>query len=53
MPFCKECGTELHANDIFCPECGTAFCESCAKSVKKLGTSITYVCPDCKAKIKK
>jgi len=38
---------------IFCPECGAAFCENCAKKVERMGKSRTIVCPECKFKIKK
>ena len=24
MPFCKECGSEIHSGDVFCPECGVS-----------------------------
>lgn len=24
MPYCKECGTEVHSDDVFCPECGVS-----------------------------
>jgi DNA-directed RNA polymerase subunit RPC12/RpoP len=49
---CPKCGT-VEAMVIFCPECGTAFCENCAKRVQAMGKTKTFVCPSCKAKIKK
>ncbi len=49
---CPKCGAETD-EVVFCPECGTAFCENCAKKVEKLGSTKTYTCPKCKNKIKK
>ncbi len=49
---CPKCGAETEAV-VFCPECGTAFCEKCAKKVEVLGNVKTFVCPGCGKKIKK
>jgi len=48
-PNCQAPAEEV----IFCPECGSAFCEKCAKKVEKLGNVRTIVCPSCGTKIKK
>lgn len=49
---CPNCGL-VTEDVIFCPECGTAFCENCAKKVEKVGKFKTIVCPSCKKRIKK
>lgn len=49
---CPQCGAQ-EAEIIFCPECGTAFCERCSKRVESLGNVRTLVCPGCGKKIKK
>ena len=49
---CPQCGAQ-EAEIIFCPECGTAFCERCSKRVERLGKVRTLVCPGCGKKIKK
>lgn len=49
---CPKCGNMT--NDvIFCPECGTAFCEKCAKETTKQGNVTITVCPSCGKKNKK
>jgi len=42
---CPSCGkgTEL----IYCPECGTAYCEKCAKKVEEVAGKKKYYCPKC------
>ncbi|MFA5764033.1 MAG: zinc ribbon domain-containing protein [archaeon] len=42
---CSNCG-KPNEKTIFCPKCGTAFCENCAKSHDAQG----YICPKCGAK---
>ena len=49
---CPKCGN-LTDDIIFCSECGTAFCEKCAKRVSTQGAVKTFVCPDCGKKTKK
>ena len=49
---CPKCGAETE-RVVFCPECGTAFCEKCAKKVEVQGNVKTFVCPSCGKKIKK
>jgi len=49
---CPKCGKET-LETVFCPECGAAFCENCAKNVKSLGKAKTFICPECNAKVKK
>jgi len=49
---CPKCGNMT--NDvIFCPECGTAFCEKCAKETTRQGAVTITVCPSCGKKNKK
>ncbi len=43
---CPKCGKQA-SKVVFCPECGTAFCYSCAKKVERIGSIETVVCPDC------
>ncbi len=47
---CPNCGNQTE-DVIFCPECGTAFCEKCAKRVEKIGTAKKVVCPNCGKKV--
>ena len=49
---CPKCGKPAE-NIIFCPECGTAFCENCAKKVGMQGKAKIITCPECGHKIKK
>ena len=49
---CPKCGNETE-EIVFCPECGTAFCEKCAKKVSVQGNVKTFVCPNCSKEIKK
>ncbi len=49
---CPKCGANA-PEIIFCPECGTAFCEKCSKRLERLGKIRTMVCPGCGKKIKK
>jgi hypothetical protein len=44
---CSNCGKENNKT-IFCPKCGTAFCEHCSTEKNELG----YTCPKCKTKVK-
>lgn len=43
---CPKCGKQA-SKVVFCPECGTAFCYSCAKKVERIGSIETVVCPEC------
>ena len=49
---CPKCGKPAE-EVIFCPECGAAFCEKCAKKVEVVGNARNIVCPGCGKKIKK
>jgi len=49
---CPKCGNETD-DIIFCPECGTAFCEKCAKAPEVQGNVKTFTCPNCRQKIKR
>jgi len=48
-PFCNSKTKEL----IYCPNCGQAFCDHCAKAVEVLNDSVKYTCPKCKNEFKK
>ena len=43
-----NCNEQLELHAIFCPKCGTAFCEHCSTEKNELG----YTCPKCKTKVK-
>jgi len=48
---CPNCGKTAE-EIIFCPECGAAFCENCAKT-ERIGSEKKIVCPKCGKTIKK
>jgi len=48
-PNCKAPTEDI----VFCPECGTAFCDKCAKNLEVLGKTKIYTCPSCDKKIKR
>jgi len=48
-PNCNDKAKEL----IYCPNCGTAFCDHCAKKVEVLQDSIKYTCPKCGSEFRK
>ncbi|MEM4257206.1 MAG: hypothetical protein QXZ13_03005 [Candidatus Diapherotrites archaeon] len=48
-PRCKSKTEEI----IFCPQCGEAFCNHCAKAIENLPDAIKYVCPNCNTLFKK
>jgi hypothetical protein len=61
MPELKELGTEKNAcpscgkqapNILFCPGCGNAFCENCAKSKTAEKDFLRVVCPKCQKEFK-
>ena len=47
---CPNCGNQTE-DVIFCPECGTAFCEKCAKKIEKTGKATKVTCPKCKKRV--
>lgn len=49
---CGNCGRKAEMQ-AYCPECGQAFCEKCAKSVRKLGMQTEMACPNCGTKTRK
>ena len=49
---CQNCSQQTE-KQVFCPECGQAFCEKCAKTVKQVAGRIEMTCPKCGARIKK
>ncbi len=48
---CPNCGKE-GSNILFCPECGTAFCQQCAKGTEKIAGALQLVCPVCGKKVR-
>ncbi|MDD5163659.1 MAG: hypothetical protein PHD95_05640 [Candidatus ainarchaeum sp.] len=48
---CPNCGKTTE-EIIFCPECGSAFCEQCAK-IERIGSEKKIVCPKCGKTTKK
>lgn len=48
---CPSCGTKAEAL-VFCPKCGNAFCNHCAKKAEGQVDSIAYECPKCKSGFK-
>lgn len=49
---CPNCGA-TGQETVFCPECGAAFCEKCAKSAEAAGNAKSLACPSCGRKVKK
>jgi predicted RNA-binding Zn-ribbon protein involved in translation (DUF1610 family) len=43
---CPSCGTKTKEL-VFCPNCGNAFCNHCAKKVEVQKESVGYTCPKC------
>ena len=48
-PRCRSRADDL----IYCPNCGEAFCDHCAKAVEVQGDSVKYTCPKCAKDFKK
>jgi len=42
-PNCKNASNDI----IFCPECGSGFCNHCAKGIEVLEGHVKYTCPKC------
>ncbi|HLC78916.1 MAG TPA: hypothetical protein VJG83_00665 [archaeon] len=49
---CPRCKSKT-ADFIYCPNCGDAFCNHCAKSVEPQPDTIKYTCPNCAEEFKK
>ncbi len=49
---CPNCKAPA-SNAIYCPCCGNAYCEKCAKKVEKLPDRTRYFCPHCGKTIEK
>ncbi|HLC92707.1 MAG TPA: hypothetical protein VJH23_03295 [archaeon] len=49
---CPRCGNRADEL-IYCPSCGEAFCDHCAKAVEAQGDSVKYTCPKCMNVFKK
>ncbi len=49
---CDNCKKRVERK-FFCPDCGTQFCEKCAKKVAKVGDKLEVECPSCGKKMKK
>jgi len=43
---CPRCATTTK-EFIYCPSCGDAFCNHCAKAVEPQAQSVRYTCPSC------
>ena len=43
---CPRCGTRADEL-LYCPSCGEAFCDHCAKAVDTQGNTVKYTCPKC------
>jgi len=48
---CPSCGTKTKEL-VFCPNCGNAFCNHCAKKVEVQSDSVGYTCPKCSSSFK-
>jgi len=48
-PTCKNKTEQL----VYCPKCGTAFCNHCAKGILVQEQSVKYTCPKCGEEFKK
>ena len=49
---CKNCGRATE-QQVYCSECGQAFCEKCAKSTRRVLDKLEMQCPNCGTKTKK
>jgi predicted RNA-binding Zn-ribbon protein involved in translation (DUF1610 family) len=52
LNICPRCGNKSEEL-IYCPKCGEAFCDHCAKSVEVQAESLKYTCPKCGTEFKK
>lgn len=52
LNMCPRCNNKTEEL-IYCPTCGEAFCNHCAKAVEVLPDSAKYTCPKCSASFKK
>ncbi len=52
LNICPHCNSR--ADDLFyCPNCGEAFCDHCAKAVEVQAEAVKYTCPKCGKDFKK
>lgn len=49
---CPNCNNKTKGI-IYCPGCGNAFCDHCAKKIEPMGDSIKYTCTHCSFEFKK
>ena len=49
---CPTCNNKTK-EFIYCPNCGEAFCDHCAKKIDVLTDSLGYTCPKCSHEFKK
>jgi len=49
---CPSCNNKAK-NLLYCPSCGHAFCDHCAKKVEVLQEGVKYTCPKCSFEFKK
>ncbi len=49
---CPKCSNPAESL-VYCPECGDAFCDHCAKKIEALTDSVKYTCAKCGAEFKK
>lgn len=49
---CPKCGNPAEGL-VYCPDCGDAFCDHCAKKIEALTDAVKYTCGKCGAEFRK
>lgn len=49
---CPRCSNKA-VDIVYCPNCGDAFCDHCAKKVEVQEDAVKYTCPKCNAEFRK